>query len=133
VLTGSQRKADSLIAGLRDGKNILLVTNPTGPNPTTSSVIFTPATGSLGCGNIDIALSLATADLARRGITNPTPVQLAVALNGGTIAITSGTTVAMASVLAQCKAGLGANRECYGRNTWIAGESIQNGQGGKNG
>jgi len=107
ALAGSQRNADSLIAGLRDGKNVLLITNPTGPNPTASSVTFTPATGKLGYGNINIALSLAKADLARQGITNPTPAQLAAALNGGTITTANGATVVMAGILAQRKTGLG--------------------------
>jgi hypothetical protein len=107
VLAGSQRNAGSLIAGLRDGKNIRLIANPSGPNLTTSSVTFTPATGSLGYGNINIALSLTKADLTRQGIFNPTPAQLAAALNGGTITTANGATVVMAGILAQRKAGLG--------------------------
>lgn len=106
ALAGSQRNADSLIAGLRDGKNILLLSSLTGPNPTAPSVTFTPATGKLGYGNINIALSLAKADLARLGIVNPTPAQLAAALNGGTITTASGT-VTMAGVLAQRQSGMG--------------------------
>ncbi len=106
ALAGSQRNADSLITGLRDGKNILLITNPTGPNPTAPSVTFIPATSKLGYGNINIALSLAKADLARLGIINPTPAQLAAALNGGTITTSSGT-VTMAGILAQRQSGQG--------------------------
>ena len=100
TLAGSQENANSLIIGLRDGKNVLL-TNPTAP-----SVTFTPPTSKLGYGNINIALSLAKADLARQGITNPTPAQLAAALNGGTIVTATGT-VTMAGVLAQRQAGMG--------------------------
>ena len=106
ALAGSQRNADSLITGLRDGRNILLVSDPAGPNPTAPSVTFTPATGKLGYGNINIALSLAKADLSRLGITNPTPAQLAAALNGGTVTTASGT-VAMAGILAQRQSGQG--------------------------
>lgn len=106
ALAGSQRNADSLISGLRDGKNILLTANPTGPNPTAPSVTFTPATSKLGYGNINIALSLAKADLARQGVINPTPAQLAAALNGGTITTASGT-VTMAGILAQRQSGQG--------------------------
>lgn len=100
ALAGSQRNTDSLITGLRDGKNILLLSSPTGTNPTAPSVTFTPATGKLGYGNINIALSLAKADLATLGIVNPIPAQLAAVLNGGTITTASGT-VTMAGVLAQ--------------------------------
>jgi len=106
TLAGSQRNADSLITGLRDGKNVLLLTGPGSTNPTAASVVFTPATGKLGYGNINIALSLAKADLARIGITNPTPAQLAAALNGGAITTASGT-YTMAGVLAQRQAGMG--------------------------
>lgn len=106
ALAGSQRNADSLIVGLRDGKNILLLSSPTGPNPTAPSVTFTPATGKLGYGNINIALSLAKADLAKLGIVNPTPAQLAAVLNGGAITTASGT-VTMAGVLAQRQSGMG--------------------------
>ena len=106
TLAGSQRNSESLIIGLRDGKNILLISNPTGPNPTAPSVTFTPATGKLGYGNINIALSLAKADLARLGITDPTPAQLAAALNGGTITTANGTAT-MAGILAQRQSGLG--------------------------
>ncbi len=106
TLAGSQQNADSLVAGLRDGKNVLLITSQSSPDPTAPSVTFIPATGKLGYGNINIALSLAKADLARRGITNPTPAQLAAALNGGTITTVKGT-VTMAGVLAQRQAGMG--------------------------
>lgn len=106
ALAGSQRNADSLIKGLRDGKNILLITSLSNPNPTAPSVTFTPVTGKLGYGDINIALSLAKADLAKQGITNPTPAQLAAALNGGTITTANGA-VTMAGVLAQRQSGLG--------------------------
>lgn len=100
TLAGSRENANSLITGLRDGKNVLL-TSPTAP-----SLTFTPPTSKLGYGNINIALSLAKADLARQGIINPTPDQLAAALNGGTIVTAKGT-VTMAGVLAQRQAGMG--------------------------
>ena len=106
TLAGSPSNAESLITGLRDGKNILLRSSPTGLNPTAPSVTFTPLTGKLGYGNINIALSLAKADLARLGIANPTPAQLAAALNGGTITTANGTAT-MAGILAQRQSGLG--------------------------
>lgn len=103
---GSPSNAEALIAGLRDDTSITLVASPDGLNPTAPSATFTPATGKLGYGNINIALSLAKADLAKQGISNPTPAQLAAALNGGTITTTTGP-VTMSGVLAQRASGMG--------------------------
>lgn len=100
TLAGSKENANSLVTGLRDGKNVLLT------SPTTPSVTFTPPTGKLGYGNINIALSLAKTALARQGIINPTPAQLAAALNGGTIMTAKGS-VTMAGILAQRQSGMG--------------------------
>jgi hypothetical protein len=106
TLAGSPTNSASLVTGLRDGKAVTLVASPTSLNPTAPSATFTPATSKLGYGNINIALSLAKADLAKQGITNPTPSQLAAALNGGSITTATGT-VAMRGVLAQRQDGLG--------------------------
>lgn len=106
TLAGSQTNAQSLIAGLRDGKAVTLISTPTGPSAAAPSATFTPATGKLGYGNINIALSLAKSDLEKQGITNPTPAQLAAALNGGTVATANGE-VTMAGILAQRQDGLG--------------------------
>ncbi len=103
---GSQTNADALVSGLRDQQPITLVAIPSTTGPTAPSATFTPVTGKLGYGNINIALSLAKADLAKQGITNPTPAQLAAALNGGTIATATGS-VTMAGVLSQRQAGMG--------------------------
>lgn len=107
VLAGSERNAESLIAGLRDGKQVLLLATPGSTNPDAASVTFQPATGKLGYGNINIALSLAQADLAKAGITAPTPEQLAAALNGGAVLTDSGETVTFAGILAQRQSGMG--------------------------
>lgn len=106
TFAGSPSNAQALITGLREDTTVTLVASPDGLNPTAPSATFTPATGKLGYGNINIALSLAKADLARQGISNPTPAQLAAALNGGTMA-TPTATVTMTGVLAQRQAGLG--------------------------
>lgn len=105
-LAGSPKNADSLVAGLRDGTRITLVASPDGQNPGAPSATFTPATGKLGYGNVNIALSLAKADLAKVGVSNPTPAQLAAALNGGTISTATGS-VTLAGILAQRQDGLG--------------------------
>jgi hypothetical protein len=103
---GSPTNSTSLVTGLREGKAVTLVASPTSLNPTAPPATFTPATGKLGYGNINIALSLAKADLSKQGITNPTPSQLAAALNGGSITTATGP-VAMRGVLAQRQEGLG--------------------------
>jgi uncharacterized membrane protein YgcG len=103
---GSQENADALVAGLRDDKSVTLTAKVGVMSIVTPSATFTPDTGKLGVGEINIALSLAKAALEKEGITNPTPTQLAAALNGGTFATTNGP-VTMAGVLSQRQAGQG--------------------------
>jgi hypothetical protein len=117
---GSEANASALINGLRTGTPITLtspttasgtvVTTSTGSTPsgstvttttvsgtasTGSSVTFTAPTKPMGYGNIRIALSLAQAQLAAQGITQPTPQQLQTALLGSTSpAVTAGGTTA---------------------------------------
>lgn len=105
-LAGSPKNATSLVSGLRNGTSVTLESNPNGPAPAAPPATFTPATGKLGYGNVNIALSLAKADLAKQGIANPTPSQLAAALNGGAINTSTGS-VTMAGVLSQRSAGMG--------------------------
>ena len=57
----------------------------------TPNVTFTPPTGPMGFGNINIALSLAKAELAAQGITQPTPSQIQTALLGGKLTTASDT------------------------------------------
>lgn len=105
-LAGSTVNAQSLVTGLRNGTLVTLA-----PSATTSAgtpvVSFTPATQKMGYGNIKIALSLAKTTLSKQGITNPTPAQLAAALNGGNITLTNGTVVTMTGILTQRSAGMG--------------------------
>ena len=107
VLAGSEQNAESLIAGLRDGKQVLLLATPDSTNPDAASLTFTPLTPKLGYGNINIALSLVQADLAKVGITAPTPEQLAAALNGGEVTTEDGQTITFAGILAQRQSGMG--------------------------
>ena len=79
-LAGSPENAASLVAGLRSGTEITL----SAPDSTTG-ISFTPTTRPMGYGNITRALSLAQRQLAAQGITEPTPEQLHIALNGGTV------------------------------------------------
>jgi hypothetical protein len=77
TLAGSDANAKALVTGLRDGSSITL----TGADGKTTTS-FTPQTGKMGNGNVNIALSLADASLKQQGITNPTPDQLKSALSG---------------------------------------------------
>jgi hypothetical protein len=69
ALAGSKRNATALVTGLREGNEVTLTRSGT-------TATFTPPTGKLGYGNVDIALALAEASLKERGITRPTPAQL---------------------------------------------------------
>lgn len=76
---GSKDNSTALVTGLRNGTEITL-SQTGGPSAT-----FTPATKPMGYGNVSTSLALAKYQLAQQGITNPTPEQLKIALNGGTI------------------------------------------------
>ena len=75
AFAGSKENASSLVTGLRDGKQVTLTRG-------TTKETFTPSTGKMGYGNVDNALALAEASLAKQGITKPTPAQLEAALVG---------------------------------------------------
>lgn len=89
-LAGSTGNAQALVDGLRGGTAIVLVTPATATSPAVQTP-FTPATGKLGFGNVNIALSLAQAELTKAGITEPTAAQLQAALNGGAVTTATGT------------------------------------------
>lgn len=96
---GSRQNAQALVLGLRSGSAVSLGTGAT-------STTFTPTTTKLGTGEVNIALSLAKAALAKQGITNPTPAQIAAALNGGTVTTAKGTQT-LPGVLTQRQSGMG--------------------------
>lgn len=83
---GSEENAASLVNGLRTGSAITLTGTSTGPGgtPVGETTTFTSPTKPMGYGNIRIAMSLAEAQLASQGVTNPTPTQLQGALMGTT-------------------------------------------------
>ena len=68
-LAGSKQNATSLVNGLRDGKEVTIRKGGT-------TEAFRPPTGKMGYGNVDNALALASASLAKQGVSNPTPAQL---------------------------------------------------------
>lgn len=105
-LAGSPENAASLVAGLRSGSEVTL----TSPDSTTGTS-FTPSTRPMGYGNITRALSLAQRQLAAQGITEPTPEQLNIALNGGSMTTVDGSgatrTVDVPGVLQLRSQGMG--------------------------
>jgi hypothetical protein len=73
ALAGSTENATSLVTGLREGKEVTLTRD-------TTTETFTPPTGKMGYGNVDHALALAEASLAKRGVEDPTLAQLETAV-----------------------------------------------------
>lgn len=104
-LAGSGKNSQSLVNGLRNGSEITLTTKDSSGKSTTTT--FTPATGKMGVGNVNISLALAQASLKEAGITNPTADQLKAALNGGTVTNSSGQTTTLTGVLAMRADGKG--------------------------
>lgn len=118
--SGSQQNAEALISGLRTGTPITLTGSTTsgpatGTVTTTNTTTIVPPTKPMGYGNTYITLSLAKAQLAQYGITEPTPAQLNAALTGGTFTTTTvaadGTlvtkTITVDGILTQRASGLG--------------------------
>lgn len=105
LLAGSDRNAQSLVTGLRDGTDITLTCCTNGK---TFSASFIAPTGRMGYGNVSISLSLARQQLAGQGIARPTPHQLQAALVGGTInSPLSGNTLKLPGILQLKMGGMG--------------------------
>lgn len=102
AMAGSEANAKSLVNGLRHGTEITLTGTVSSPSPpplrpgsplkppssstTTVTVKFTPPTGNMGWGNVDIALAFTEAQATENGIKNPpTPPQLQAILIGGQV------------------------------------------------
>lgn len=120
TFAGSQENAEALITGLRNGTPIELsgtttTTTTTGTTTQTTLTVIETPTKPMGFGNTYTSLSLAKAQLAQYGITEPTPEQLQAALTGGTLTTTTvaadGTvltkTVTLEGILTQRADGLG--------------------------
>jgi len=105
LLAGSDRNAQSLVTGLRDGTDITLTYCT---NSKTFSASFAAPTGRMGYGNVSISLSLAKQQLAGQGIARPTPHQLQAALVGGTISSPlSGNNLKLPGILQLKMGGMG--------------------------
>ncbi len=81
---GSPENSASLVNGLRTGAPITLTDPAVAGGPPPNSTTFTSPAKPMGYGNVRIALSLAQAQLASEGITNPTAAELQGALIGRT-------------------------------------------------
>ena len=86
---GGRSNSDSLVAGLRNGTPVTLVTN--GSNRTVSLAGFTPS-GTMSYASVSSALSSAQRSLARVGIDKPSAEQIQAALIGGEVTTKSGAT-----------------------------------------
>ncbi len=104
TLAGSDKNADAMVKGLREGSEFKLTT--TDSKGTTTTTTINPPTSKMGYGNINIALALAEASLKEQGITEPTAEQLKAALNGGTIKTASGD-VKLSGILQMRADGMG--------------------------
>ena len=89
---GGQSNAEALIAGLRNGAPVTLVTN--GADRSVSIAGFTPTT-PMSFGAVGNALSNAQRTLSRLGIKRPTAEQIQAALIGGEVTTSSGGMVAV--------------------------------------
>ena len=89
---GGTSNAESLVAGLRNGAPITIVTNRGAGRVSIAG--FTP-TSSMSYGGVDSALSSARRSLARLGIAKPTADQIQAALIGGEIVTAKGGTTTL--------------------------------------
>ena len=87
---GGKANSDSLVAGLRNGTPITIVTN--GADRTVSIAGFTPS-APMSYGSVSSALSGAQRSLARLGIAKPSADQIQAALIGGEVSTADGATV----------------------------------------
>ena len=96
---GGRSNAESIVAGLRNGGPVTIVTNS--PDRRVSIAGFTPAS-SMSYGHVASALAGAQHSLSRLGIRKPNAEQIQAALIGGEISTASGgTTVMKGSVVAR--------------------------------
>ena len=94
---GSRSNAEALVAGLRNGAPVTIVTNS--PDRSVSIAGFTPAS-SMSYGSIASALAGAQHSLARLGIRKPNAEQIQAALIGGDVVTPEGSTVMVQGALA---------------------------------
>ena len=79
---GGEKQAAAVVSGLRQG-SVFSLESGSGSGTTTTTI--DPPTGTMGYGNVRIALRLAQAELGQLGITQPTGDELSAVLLGGEI------------------------------------------------
>jgi hypothetical protein len=99
TFAGSSENLQSLTTGLRRGEPVKL----TGSG---ESTVVVPPTKPMGQGNVTRSLDLASRQLAALGITEPTPLEIRAALNGGTVSTPDGR-VTLQGVLQLRSEGMG--------------------------
>ena len=119
---GSRENALAAVHALRTGTSATLVsTTPCAapcatPLPVTTTTLDVP-TKPMGWGNVRHSLALAQFSLSQQGITNPTPEQIAAALNGGTVTSGTGSSVELKGILTQRSGGMGWGQIAHAEGT----------------
>ena len=119
---GSRENALAAVHALRTGTSATLVsTTPCAtpcatPLPVRTTTLDVP-TKPMGWGNVRHSLALAQYSLSQQGITNPTPQQIAAALNGGTVTSGTGSTVELKGILTQRSGGMGWGQIAHAEGT----------------
>jgi hypothetical protein len=75
-------------------------------NTDLQSVSFTPGTGNMGWGNVDVALGFAQAQLTEAGVNSPAPADVKAALMGGQVT-GQNATMTLPGILTLRASGLG--------------------------
>ncbi len=104
---GGQSNADALVAGLRGGAPVTLVTN--GADRSVSIAGFTPS-GPMSYSAVGNALSNAQRSLTKLGIKHPTAEQIQAAVIGGEVVTSSGKAIAVRGSVAARGTGPVASR-----------------------
>lgn len=94
---GGHSNAEALVAGLRNGAPVTIVTNSA--DRSVSIAGFTPAS-SMGYGSVASALAEAQHSLERLGIRKPNAEQIQAALIGGDVRLSNGRTRALRGTVA---------------------------------
>ena len=104
---GGKSNADALVAGLRNGAPVTLVTN--GADRSVSIAGFTPSE-PMSYGAVGNALSNAQRSLTKLGIKHPNAEQIQAALIGGEVMTSSGKPIAVRGSIAARGTGPVASR-----------------------
>ncbi|HUR60090.1 MAG TPA: hypothetical protein VM029_20370 [Opitutaceae bacterium] len=100
TLAGSEDNALALVEALRTGTSVKLTQGESAAEKRIPAmIVLDPPTGEMDWKDIERALAMAQAALARARITRPNAEQLEAALLGGDVTNPQGETLAMAGIL----------------------------------